>query len=118
MNKIIEEQLKKVEVADLSDYNSLTGTYFIKKRVDVKIEEDKCYLIRLKPTAFTNYAVLVNWNKGNNPIYEYMKIDVSKKMGKMIKVVGIKYDYANQKDDQGFWSGWLLIDDLEVISKL
>ena len=60
MNKIIEEQLKKVERADLSNFDKEKNTYFIPKRQDIKIEEDCCYLIQLLPTLFTNDTVKTN----------------------------------------------------------
>jgi hypothetical protein len=45
--KIIDQQLKKVQNADLSNYNSDTNTYFIKRKVGIKLEEDKGYIINL-----------------------------------------------------------------------
>lgn len=117
-NKIIEEQLKKVEYADLSNFDAKTNTYMIPKRVDVKIEEDKCYLIQLLPTLFKNETLKINWNSGNMPTFDYMKIDVSKMIGKMIKVVGTGYDFEEQKDLATFWSGWLSTQDIKVIKKL
>lgn len=117
-NKIIEEQLKKVEYADLSNYDEATNTYIIPKRVDIKLEEDKCYLIRLKPTLFTNETLKINWNQGKVPTQEYLKVDISKKMPKMIKVVGVGYDYDGNQDLSYFWSGWLTLADIDVLQKL
>lgn len=117
-NKIIEEQLKKVEYADLSNFNEETNTYFIPKRTDIKLEEDNCYLIKLKPTLFTNETLKTNWNKGSVPKYEYLKVDVSKKMVNMIKVVATAFDYDLNQDLSYFWSGWLTIADIEVLQKI
>lgn len=118
LNKVVQDQLAKVEVADLSNYDKETSTYSIPKRVDIKLEEDCCYLIHLKPSAYNNQTVIVNWNNGSKPNHDYLKIDISKKMGKMIKVVSVAYDYYNKVDLSDFWAGWLLIDDLDIISKL
>lgn len=118
MIDIIKKQLEKVEYADLSNFNSETNTYIIKKRVDIKLELDNCYLIRVKPSAHSNFVVLSNWNNGSIPTYEYLKVDISKLMGKMVKVVGVAHDYQNHQDLGSFWSGWLSTDDLEVIAKL
>lgn len=112
---IIEKQLSKVINADLSNFDPETRTYFIPKRVDKKIEEDKCYLIKLKPQAFNNRYVIDNWNNGSMPTTNFLKIDVSKKMSKMIKVVGVAFDYEHNRDLASFWSGWLSTDDIEVI---
>lgn len=118
MDKIIQDQLQKVQYADLSNYNEETNTYIIKKRVDIKIDEDNCYLIHIKPSAFHNIAVNTNWNNGATPLFNYMKVDVSKKMGKMIKVTGLKHNIDTGIDDSQFWSGWLSIDDIEVLNQL
>lgn len=118
MIDIIKKQLEKVEYADLSNFNPETNTYVIKKRVDIKLEVDSCYLIQVKPSAYNNFVVISNWNNGNMPMYEYLKVDISKLMGKMVKVVGVAHDYQNHQDLASFWSGWLSTDDLEVIAKL
>ena len=118
VNELIERELKKVEKADLSNFNSETNTYFIPKRKDIKIEEDCCYLIHLKDTIFRNETLKVNWNNGSLPIYNYLKIDVSKIMAKMIKVVAVGFDNETQTDISYFWSGWLTTDEIEVIKKI
>ena len=98
MNKLIEAELKKVEVADLSNFDPKTNTYFIPQRKEIKIEEDNCYLIHIKKTLFFNDVLKVNWNNNSLPQYEYLKIDVSKKMAKMIRVVAVGYDFENDND--------------------
>lgn len=116
MTELIKNQLKQVQYADLSNFNEDTATYIIKRRVDVKIEVDSCYIIRLKPSARSNMAVMINWNNGSMPSFNCLKADISKIMGKMIKVVAVGYDEQSQQDIAKFWSGWLHIDDIEVIS--
>ena len=118
VNDLIEKELKKVEKADLTHINSETNTYIIPKRKDIKIEEDNCYLIHLKDTLFRNETLKTNWNNGSLPIYKYLKIDVSKIMSKMIKVVAVGYDNDKQQDISYFWSGWLTTDEIEVIKKI
>lgn len=118
MNKFIEEQLKKVEKADLSHFNEDTNTYFIPKRVDIKLTENECYLLHLKDSFFRNEVVKNNWNGGTVPKNTYLKADISKILAKMIKVVSIGYDEVNNKDLPSFWSGWLSIEDIEVLEKL
>lgn len=118
MIDIIKKQLEKVEYADLSNFNAETNTYIIKKRVDIKLEVDNCYLIRVKPSAHNNFVVISNWNNGSMPSSEYLKVDISKIMGKMVRVVGVVHDYQTHQDLASFWSGWLSTDDIEVISKV
>ena len=118
VNELIEKELKKVEKADLTNFNPETNTYLIPKRKDIKVEEDCCYLVRLKDTIFTNETLKVNWNNGSLPTYKYLKIDVSKMLPKMIKVVAVGFDNETQKDISYFWSGWLTLDEIEVIKKI
>lgn len=118
MVDIIKKQLDRVEYADLTNYNPETNTYIIKKRVDIKLEADSCYLIRIKPSARYNFTVIENWNNGSMPSSDYLKVDISKVMAKMVKVVGVAYDHITQQDLASFWSGWLSTDDVEVIAKL
>ena len=118
MNKVIEDQLKKVEFADLSKFNSESNSYFIKKRVDIKIEEGSCYLIHIKPSIKTNTLIATNWNGGSITTAQYMKVDISKKMSKMLKIVGVEFDPILNQDKSNFWSGWVSLDDIEVLQKL
>jgi len=118
VSKVIEQQLKKVQNANLSNYNPETNTYFIKRRVDIKIEEDSGYIIHLKDSAFTNSAIITNWNNGSFPKTCYLKIDVNKKMNNMIKIVGVGYDIISKQDLAIYWSGWLCLDNIDIIEKL
>ena len=118
VSEIIKKELQKVEKADLTHFDPETNTYFIPKRNDIKIEEDNCYLVHLKDTLFNNQTLKVNWNNGSLPIYSYLKVDVSKIMAKMIKVVAVGFDNETQSDISYFWSGWLTLDEIEVLKKL
>lgn len=117
-SKLIEDQLKKVEFADLSNFNKETNTYLIRKRVDIKIQEDHIYLIQIKPSCFNNDTVIINWNGGNKPPEGFLQIDVSKVMNKMIKVVGVSYDNEQGSVTNKFWSGWLSLDDISIIRQI
>lgn len=118
LNKIIEQQLNKVQNADLSNYNPETNTYFIKKRIDIKLEEDKGYIIYLKDSAFTNTTIINNWNNGSFPKTRYLKIDIIKKMNNMIKINSIEYNLITKQNLDKHWSGWLCVDNLDIIEKL
>lgn len=118
MNKLIEEQLKKVNYAELINFNPQTNTYFIPKKKDIRVIVDNCYLIKLKPSFRTNEVVKVNWNNNQLPLYDMLEIDVQKIMGKMIKVNCIGYNEKENAPLNYFWSGWLYIPDIEIIKQL
>lgn len=116
MSKIIAEQLQKVTDADLSNFDKATNTYFIPQKKSIKIKTDTCYIISLKPQAFTN-PININWNRGKGPQSDCMKIEVNNIMNNMIKVVGVGYDAANDTVLNTFWSGWLQLDNIEILSE-
>jgi len=118
LNKIIEQQLSKVRTADLGTYNTETNTYFIRKKGGIKLEENNGYIIRLKDSAFTNTILINNWNHGSSPKTNCLKIDVTRKMDNMIKVISVGYDLTLKQDLDKYWSGWLSIDNIEIIQKL
>lgn len=122
-NKIVEQQLKKVQLADLSNCQEKEDcyVYLINKHVEAVLEEDKCYLIKIDIRRLNSddYAYLVNYNKVNvYPEHEYMKIDVIKKIATLSQVNGIYYDYENKKDLNKSWSGWLPQDVIKIIEVL
>jgi len=118
MNKLIGEELKKVQFADLSNYNQETNSYVIPQRKDIKVEIDKCYLVELKPSFFHKEDLYKNWGNTNQPHSKYLKIDVSKIVQKMIKVVAIEYDNEKKLDLSSFWNGWLNLQDINVLKAL
>lgn len=113
---LIEKELSKVKYADLSNHDELTNTYFIKQRKDIKIEEDKSYLIKIKPCIYNNIKLKNTWKY--TPEYEYFKFEVNKIIPDEIFVAGIAYDPISNLDIAYFWSGWLTLKDIEVIKKL
>lgn len=121
MNKIIEEQLKKVHFADLSDYNPLDNSYRIPKITQIKLVVNSCYLIRLNERLLnreTSQVLSSNWNKGTVPPCKCMKVDICRIMGKFINVNGLGYDENGKKDLDVVWSGWLPIQDIEVVERI
>ena len=118
MNKIIKEQLNNIQVANMSNYNEDIYSFIIPKYTADRFEEDKCYLIQLDNSLIIDNKdslLQSNWNNNTYPKYKYLKIDVSKVMGKMIKVNSIAYDYENKRDLNVLWSGWLPIDLIKII---
>lgn len=121
MNKLISNELKKVAVADLSNHDKTKNEFIIPRFKQVRLEENSYYLIKLddallKPDGMSTLSA--NWNKGTVPPHKYMKVDVSRVMGKMVQVNGLGYDYDKKEDLSVMWSGWLPVTQIEVISKL
>lgn len=124
MNPLIKKQLDKVRRVTLEPYDDSTTTIHINRRTDggnLFLEQDKCYLISIEdyilnpPDGFTLHT---NWNNGIAPMCKVLKIDVSKIMGKMIKVNAMGYDLKNQCDLPYFWEGWLPQKSITIIERL
>lgn len=115
MNKNVIEQLKKVNDADLSDFDESTNTYHIKKKTGIKIEIDHCYLMKLKDSIYNNDILWSNWNRGIYPKSKLLKADVSKIMNNMIKVTCIELDETTGEDTDRMWEGWLITSELEIV---
>lgn len=117
----ISNQLKKVNVADLSNYDESTHTYHIPMYHEDVYAVDNYYLIKLNDNLLCSdgLPVLVsNWNRGTYPKHKYLKISVNKELGKMIYVDSIGYDFDKKEDIDYSWSGWLPLDSIKQISKL
>ena len=121
MNKYVKEQLSKVKVADLPNYDDSTQRMFIPKQQGSSgkfLESGKYYLIKVDdyicnpPEGFTMHD---NWNGGIVPKYNHMKIDVNVIMGKMVKITGVGYDMVNRLDTNYVWQGWLPIESIKIL---
>ena len=47
-----------------------------------------------------------------------MKCEVVQKMGKMIKINSVGYDYQNKLDTNDIWTGWLPEKSIKIIEVL
>ena len=124
MNPLIKAQLEKVRVATLPEYDEGTTVLHIPKRTasdPLILEQDKCYIIKVEdyilnpPDGFTLHT---NWNNNVAPKHKYMKVDVCRVIGKMIKVNSIGYDIDAGTDIPSMWEGWLPEKSITVISRL
>jgi len=115
---LIEKELKKVKYADLSTFDINTNTYFIKKRNDIKIEEDKSYLIYLEDSFFNDLDLKIKWNSNLSPNYRCLKVVIDKLYLDMVKISGIAYDLNMNKDIAYVWSGWSHLNQIKVLQKL
>lgn len=124
MNHFIEEQLNKCQVAAIPQHDAATLRLVIPKTIQIPtggLKEGECYILRLDP-VLTNpppsSTLAVNWNGGSVPKSSYYKCEVTKVMGKMIKINGIEYYPETNQDSNTNWEGWLPIANVKVIQKL
>lgn len=120
MRELIKKQLQKCSYADLSNFDPETRTYHIPKYSKPHYEIGKMYLIQL-PAAIvgrTDSVIATNWNNGTAPQYEFLKIHVSKTLGKMIYVDSIGYDTEAQRDINILWTGWLPTESITLVNQL
>lgn len=121
MNKTIQKQLNNVKIADLSNFNEETNTYYIPKYVYCKLDVGKYYLICLDDSLLNennNLILKSNWRNKSTPQCKYMKVDVVKNMNKMVLINGVGYDNNTKEDLNYFWYGWLPVQNIKVISNI
>ena len=121
MNKVIEKQLEKLQLAKHGGYDETKHQFIFKKIAGVKLEVGKCYLVKLNKSLTKeseNDSLVYNLNRGTFPKYEDMKVDVLKISQGLIQVNGIYFDAVAGEDIREFWSGWLPVNQLEVISEI
>jgi hypothetical protein len=112
MNTLIKKQLESVRKVDLPPYDENTLTLFIPRQVHktIDIELNKCYLIELEDyivNPFKDFTLHDNWNSGIPPKHKYLKCEIEKIMGKMVKINSIGFDHINNVDTEDLWEGWL-----------
>lgn len=124
MNPIIKDQLKKVKNAILPEYNDDTTKMIIKKTdkiINNGLIENKCYLIQVEDYIVNPYAGFTlhdNWNKGTHPLHRFLKCEVVQKMGKMVKVNSVGYDFKNNLDTNDLWCGWLPEKSIKIMEEI
>lgn len=124
MNPLIREQLKKIRLTHLPEYDDNTTHIVISRRttpVKGGLVEGKCYLIQVEDYIvhpFDGFNLHDNWNKGIPPKHCFMKVEVGKIMGKMVKVNSVGYDFKNKLDTNDVWEGWLPEKSITVIEEI
>lgn len=118
MSRVLINQLKKLNIIkDDNDYSII----HIPKKTNIPIIEDRTYIIELSDNVFlSNYRkdVINNFNNGVLPKSKYYKANITRIYNDMIKINGISYDYENKKDLFDFWTGWLLLEDVNILEEL
>ena len=123
MNPIIEQQLKLAKVADIPAWSKDTAELIISKKTveEIEFQEGHFYLIELAdylldpPDGFTLH---INWNNNNVPKHKFMKCQCVKVMGKMIKILGVGFDYENRMDLDEDWDGWLPLKSITILREI
>ena len=124
MNPLISQQLNKVRGVVMPDFDDSTTHLTIPIRPNdapIVLEQDVCYIVSVEdyilnpPDGFTLHT---NWNGNKIPKHKYMKIDVSKIMGKMVKVNSIGYDINKNVNINDIWEGWLPESSITIIERL
>ena len=59
-----------------------------------------------------------NWNGGTHPLHRFLKCEVIQKMGKMIKVNSVGFDFKNKLDTNDLWTGWLPEKSIKILEEI
>ena len=117
-SKIVETQLKKCSYADLSHFDNTTGVFNIPKYSKPKFDIGKMYIIQVANELVDNNGSVIatNWNSGTSPKSQFLKIYVSKMVGKMIYVDSLVFNIETKSDTNIIWSGWLPTEQITQIA--
>ena len=120
MNKqedLIKQQLSSVQFADLSNYDRQNNIYHIPHTNQIKLKINHSYLIKIKESIINNDIHKVNYNEGKVPDIGRYVIDVISILNKIIKVNAVKYDEEKEKETNVWWSGYISLNDIEIIKE-
>ena len=124
MNPIIKSQLEKCTVANIPVFDDSTTTLVIPKGSTLHVspyQVNKCYIVELADYIINpppDFTLADNWNNGSVPKWKYYKCEISKVMGKMIRITGCGYDYENNMDTNDVWEGWVPQQGIKLIQEL
>lgn len=118
MRDLIKQQLEKCSYANLTNYDPETCTFRIPRYIKPHYELGKMYLVQLSGALVNNCSSVIaaNYNNGTAPSFPYLKIFVSKSLGKMIYVDSLGFDPSTRQDINVLWSGWLPTEELTMLS--
>lgn len=123
MNKLIENELKKCQYAQVPDFTADTTTILIPKtgiRKKLEAKVGSYFLIEIDELILhpsEGHTLSVNWNGGTVPPCKRMNVCCIQVMGKMFKVEGVGVD-----DDGAAlglaWTGWLPQTSVKFLKEL
>ena len=117
MRKIIQQQLEKVEYADISNLSE-EGSFIVPKRSKTNLDIGQEYIIELSDDLLIkgkNDILESNYNHGKVPQNKYLHGEAESSLGKLLLFTGCGYD---DKDLDTFWRGYLPKDKIKIIKKL
>lgn len=104
MRDIIKKQLLNLDLAKIAYYDKVSHCYVIPKYTGTNYNLNKMYLVQISlPNAY-------------NINYEYLKIYVSDRKGGQIYVDASACNPITKDDLNFYWSGWLKMSDLKLVS--
>ena len=89
--------------------------------IDIEVKLDHYYLIELEDYVINppdGFSLHINWNGGIIPRHKYYKCQCVKVMGKMIKILGVAFDYENKLDLEEYWDGWLPLKSIRILREI
>lgn len=120
MNKLIKEQLEKVNEASIPYYDEQTKEIFIPKlKKDKYVVGENC-IIELDDSLLikgANEILESNRNRSTLPPNKYLIVDVLKVMNKMINVHALPYNISTKEIINNIWNGWLPISLIAKINE-
>lgn len=125
MNQVVIDQLNKVKVANLPDWNEDDLHMVIPRKQGIirnnAFVENNEYIIQLEKylvEPFEGFTLHDNWNKGIPPKHLFLKVKVIKIMGKMINFESLGYDFKSKSIINEVWNGWLPQKGIKIIESL
>ena len=125
MNQVIIDQLKKVKIAELPEWDEDDSSMIIPKKQGyiskTDFAENQEYIIQLEKyliEPFEGFTLHDNWNKGVSPKHLFLKVKVIKIMGKMIQFDTVGYDFKSKTVINDSWNGWLPRKGIKIIESL
>ena len=124
MNKVIKDQLEKINRVIVPKYDDNTTLLHFSKADKYNpptLVENRCYLIQVEDYIvhpFEGFDLHINWNKNVPPKHVFMKVQVLKRMGKMVQVASVGYDMKNHLDTNDMWDGWLPEKSIKILEEI
>lgn len=124
MNPIIRHQLENCRVANVPVLSDDMTIVHIVKGSENEVspyQVNKCYLMALEDYILNpppDFTLADNWNNGSIPKHKYYKAEISKVVGKMVRICGCGYDMATDTDTLDIWEGWVPQQGIKLIKEL
>ena len=124
VNKIIKEQLLKVEHIILPKWDENTTHLFIPKgsyKAPIILSVGKYIQIEISDMVLNppqGFTLAQNWNGNTVPPAKIFNCVVQQVMGKMIKVDGVGFNASLNVPTNDRWSGWLPQSEIKILGEI